>query len=552
MTATTQTDTQALQAAVPPSPPGADNAARVSEQGLRRSFMEGTWSPTLKTHAIQQIGKKRTAMAGLMDTSSNLVLQYVTQIARLYDSPPTLVHTDKSGLEVLQTHLEQSRCWGLAARNQQWTLALREGLLFAGWHGGDEKDGGRLVVRQVSADFVFGEPHPNDPTQFGLLYEARRRDVLVDAETGRRKKQWTWDVWDVREPVEDAHPASPEANRPSFRILDSNRRGDLTAQFVDPAEWEGAAYPYRDLGNQPVIPAVLYHASPHDGLWAWCEGSEVIFGTLQDGLNWTQVNHGFKVGSFRQRYIAGGRIKGGVVKEVSGSGGDKVETFTADPAVALEIASEGGDAVSVGEWGESVDISKAEQFARNYGKRLAVHFGLSPADVSFEARSPQSGVSLTVSRQGQRKLQAALAPRFREGDLLLLERIAIVLGAHGIKVPQTDFQVEYAAIELSPLERKEELANIREELEMGLTTKVDAWLRLHPGSTEADAKRALKEIAKEIEAENEAAPPSAPAPGAGPEGSGGLDGGDALGADVDPKVVDPPGSSGTVGGDPPA
>ena len=548
-------DAMTLSTATPPQPPGADDRARVEEQGRRRSILEGIWRRLLELHALQQLKEKRAAMVGIVDTSSNLALQFVVQISHLHSpAPPKVIHTDKAGLDTMQTHLESSRCWGLANRNQRFTLLLREGVMITGWHGGKEKDGGRLVVRQVSADFTWGTPHPNDPTQFGTFWEARERDVIVD-EKGTTKRRWTWDVWDVRDPDPDAPEGSLDAQRPWFRIFDAERKDhDLTAQFVEPEEWTGAAFPYRDVNDQPVIPAVLYHASPHDGLWAWTEGSEIVFGTLQDGLNWTMVNHGFKVGSFRVRYIAGGKIKGGVVKEITATaGGEKVETHTVDPGVALEIASDGGDTVTVGEWGESVDISKAEQFARNYGRRLAVHFGLSPADVSFEARAPQSGISLTVSRQGQRKLQATQAPQFKEGDLLLLERISAVLRAHDVKVPADGFGIEYAAIELSPAERKEVLENLREELEMGLISKLDAWMMLHPGATEAEGKRALKAIDKEIEAEREAAPtPAATPPQPAGDGEGGPEGDSPQAEPSAPAGPNAGGSSASSGDDPPA
>jgi len=502
----------------PPQPPSAEDQQRVAESGRRRSFLEGTWEALLRSHLVLQLGKKRSRMVGLPDISSCLLKQAVLQIAKLHTEEPTLDHADAAGLETLKEHLKESRLWGLSQRNQRLTLAANESVMFLGFQEAPDASGGHLTADVVPADFCWGEGHPQDPNQFGILYRARRRDVFVDE--GRRVEQWVWDVWDVRVPDDDAPPGSPEAQRPSFRVLSEDRKTDITRQFVDAEEWMGTAYPYRNQKGEPVIPAVLYHSEPHSSLWNAWSNSEVVFGTLQDALNWTNANHAFMRASWAQRYIGGGSIRGTVTKT---AGGEKVAVATEDPATATQIRSDGDGSLTVGQWGAAVDIDKAERFARNYGMRLAVHFGLSPADVSFESRSPSSGIALTVSRSGLRDVQKRFAPLFREADLLLLARASAVLAAHGIKVPEDGFSLEYAAVELSTLEKKEKLANLREELEMGLTTKVRAVVELNPGISDREAERLLRDVAMEIEKETaptpSPAPPSAPperVPGGGP------------------------------------
>ena len=495
----------------PPSPPSTDDQLRVKEAGRRRSVLEGTWETLLRTHLVLQLGKKRSKMVGVPDISSNLLKQVVVQVAKLYSEEPSLDHPEAAGLEVLQAHLAKAKLWGLCQRNQRLTLAVNESVMFLGFREGLDGSDGHLTADVVPSDFCFGEEHPQDPSQFGLLYRARRRDVWQSepGEATVRKEAWTWDVWDVREPDEGAPADSPEALRPSFRVLSENRRADLTSQFVDPLEWRGSAYPYRDSQGAPVIPAVLYHSEPHSSLWNPWANSEVVFGTLQDALNWTNTNHAFMRASWAQRYIAGGSIRGTVTKT---SDGEKVAVATEDPASATQIRSDGDGSLVVGQWGAAVDIDKAERFSRNYGLRLSVHFGLSPADVSFETRAPASGVALTVSREGLREVQKRYAPLFREADLRLLFLASAVLGAHGIVVPEEGYSVEYAAVELSPAERQVKLANLREELEMGLVTKVEAVMELNPGISEREAKRRLREVQREVDKEKAGAAPPAAAP----------------------------------------
>lgn len=491
----------------PPQPPNASDQQRVSEAGRRRSVLEGTWETLLRAHLVAQLGRKRSRMVGLPDISSNLLKQAVIQIAKLHIEDPNLDHPDSGGLETLKKHIVKSKLWGLAQRNQRLTLAVNESVMFLGFREGPDGKDGHLTADVVPADFCWGEGHPQDPNQFGLLYRARRRDVFMDE--GKKSEQWVWDVWDVRAPDEDAPGDSPEAQRPSFRVLSEDRRQDLTRQFVVPEEWRGDAFPYRDLNGAPVVPAVLYHSEPHSSLWNAWGNSEVVFGTLQDALNWTNTNHAFMRASWAQRYIGGGSVRGTVTKT---AGGEKVAVAVEDPATATQIRADGDGPLAIGQWGAAVDIAKAEQFARNYGMRLAVHFGLSPADVSFESRSPSSGLALTVSRAGLRDVQKRFAPLFKAADLDLLARASAVLRAHNIKVPEDGYSLEYAAVELSPAEKKEMLANLREELEMGLTTKVRAVVELNPGISEREAGRLLRDVAKEIEKEKAQEPAPTPAP----------------------------------------
>ena len=495
----------------PPAPGTPDDQSRVEEAGRRRSVLEGTWETLLRAHLVLQFGKLRSRMVGVPDISSNLLKQVVVQVSKLYSEEPSLEHADATGLEVLKEHLKKAKLWGLCQRNQRLALAVNESVMFLGFKEGPGGEGGHLTADVVPSDFCWGEEHPQDPGQFGLLYRARRRDVWT-GEGDRKIAVWAWDVWDVREPDEDADPSSPEAQRPSFRILSEDRKTDLTRQFVDPEEWRGPRFPYRDSDGAPVVPAVLYHSEPHSSLWNPWANSEVVFGTLQDALNWTSTNHAFMRASWAQRYIGGGSVRGSVTRTKDG---EKVAVVVEDPATATQIRSDGDGSLVIGQWGAAVDIDKAERFARNYGLRLSVHFGLSPADVSFESRGPASGVALTVSREGLRDVQKRYAPLFREADLLLLSKASAVLAAHGVKVPAEDYSIEYAAVELAPAERKLKLENIREELEMGLITKVEAVMELNPGISEDEAKRRLQEVKDEIEDEKPT-PSPAPEPPAGP------------------------------------
>jgi len=497
-----------------PTPPDINEQRRAREHGKRRAILEGAWSDLLGQHLRSQLGEKRAAMVGIPDISSNQLKQLSSALAVMYDRAPAITREDGSTAEDMVGVLDNARMWLLAQRNQLYTIGINDSVMACAW----SEAARHAKVRVVPPDHVWGIPDAADDGQFGVIFEARERPITID---GRQRTEWVWDVWDMREPEEPVRAPnlmeSLSAQRPFFRVLSSNLRSDLTIfAGIDPDEWSGSAYKYRDNGGMPQHPYTAYHALPRTGLWSATENSEVVFGTLQDGLNWTNTNHAFMRASWDARYVAGGKIVGG--KPV-GPVGDGMPAQTlqhmSDPTVITRIQADGDGEVKVGAWSASVDIDKAERFSRNYGCRLAVHFGLTPSDVTFDVTSPASGVSLTVSRKAVRRLQAKYAQLFRSSDLLMLKKIAIITNTHsdGPAVPQDGYLIEYSSVELSEEERTEILGNIAEEMKLGLVSRVKAYMRLNPGISEDQARVELLDILQEIADENQPSrEPSPPQP----------------------------------------
>jgi hypothetical protein len=345
------------------------------------------------------------------------------------------------------------------------------------------------VIETITADEYTYETAPGNPNRIVTIWRARRRE-FVNAK-GQREEAYFWDRWTIADPL-----------NPSLTIWTNDRRKDVTDEYVNPAEWKGAAYDRRDgkpwvkdgqvvhPQGRPILPFALYKLDGGPAVQSYYMMSEVVFGTLQVALLWTAGVHGMLRASWDQRVLLNGRIKSGTTETVTGTG-TAIRTLTADPT-SIPIID--GDNAAIGAWGASIDIEKAEKFCRYYEARLAMHFGLSPADLVIDALNPQSGASITVSQRGKRVLQIKQRPFFRRGDLQLTEVLCSVARTKGRTLKADGVKWRYVGVALTPEERQLVGSYCKAELDMGLMTLEDAWLELHPGADREQAAAAVRAV----------------------------------------------------------
>ncbi len=480
----------------PPLPPQGrpDDRRAVQEATRRLAFLDGRWAKLGEDHIRLQLGRARAAIVGSPDISENAVKTIATEIAVVYDDTPSLTHEDEAGLEILERQLAGCGRWEIAAQMQRELEVVNQALLYFSW-----ADSGRLDCTIARMDRVFFDPMPGDSRRPGRIYWARQRHVI--GKGGKAEIRWTWDVWDVR-PDQSREEGEPE--RPYFRIMDSELKNDLTSQFVEPDQWSGAAYPYRAEDGSPVLPFQLFHKKvPADGAlrdpWS---GAEVIFGTLQGCVDWTNLGHASMRASWDVRGIIGGRLQGASpARSAKDSEPSPILTIPDDPTGIKYVRHDGEGNASTFQWGSPVDIEKHEKVYHRRAARLAIHYGLSPADVSIETSGPMSGAAFYVSREGKRKASARRVPSLRRGDLESFVVVSAILRAQGLDVPEDGYRIEYGTIELSTRERREITEGGLLEVEAGLSTRLELRQRLNPGETVAESFVALarSEIEQRIE-----------------------------------------------------
>lgn len=477
-----------------PTAPTTPDAERMAEADRRLALLgEASWRELLRAHVETQLGPLRAKIVGVPDTSANLYKSVVDQTSTLYDDDPVI-----DGAPEVAEQLELGGWWGLAPTNQRFAQGLRQTLVYVGYDGAD----GHCTFRLVPPNRVTIDVAHDNPRRILRVWWARERPIPGNTSG---EEAWFWDRWD----------AAGE-----FSIWTNDRKHDMTRTFgIDPAEWSGNAYPYRDESEarRPVLPFAWYsmQASSGDSPWTPHAQSEVVFGTLQVGLLWTAAVHGVLRASWDQRVLLNGRPKGGTIEKTGSGGGARF--LTPDPTSVMQIEGEGA---AIGAWGASIDMTKAEQFCRLYEARLAVHFGLSPSDLVIESLNPASGASITVSQKGKRILQARQTPAFRRGDRMLAEVVAAVLRGRGGSATASakGFRIRYPGIALTPEERQAVMVHLRQELELRLITRAEAWQLLHPGTDEKQAEAAIAKVDVELELDRaKAAVDPLAAPGAGGE-----------------------------------
>lgn len=458
-------------------------------------LVDGTWRELLAEHGQRQLGPLRARLVGEWDTSANLFSSVIDQTSIMYDEEPEQQSTDTASLEVLRDSFTKGGWWGMARDNQRYVKGLNESLVYVGW----DDEMGHATFELVPPDLITIDHAPSNKRRPMTIWRAQQRPVPGSV---TRELAWFWDRWSIA------------GGAGSYTVWSADRKKDMTTSFFDPAGWEGPAYRYRDELGRPVLPFVLYHARGGSQLWAPFKRSEVVFGTLQVGVLWTAANHGMLRASWDQRVLLNGRVRGGATQEV---GQRTIRKLTPDPTFILEVESTGGESASIGAWGASIDIDKAERFCRLYENRLAVHFDLSPSDVQIESFSPSSGASITVSQKGKRAVAKRDRMFFGQADLQLVEVVAAVNRGWGRACRASGYRLRYPGIALTPEERQVVIGYVEKEMDRGLMDETSAYQELHPGTSAEDAQadlrmQALRKVQEQIVADVTGTAPAVGAP----------------------------------------
>jgi hypothetical protein len=456
-------------------------AARWMATSLRRRLLYGAWRDDLANHIVARVGKDRAQAWGAPDMSANPFRSLCQQVAVLYDEPPIISHPDDPGgtaAALLTSALETAGAWSLMARVQRDTVGMREMLVRVDI----DEDTGELVLRPVHPDFVCARPHPTRPDAIAAIKEARLRQPEGSVP---QAQFWAWDCLDPK--------------RLEYRVTDDHGADVTESELGAPAS--GKAYPYVYDDGAPYLPYALYHAAQTGCLWDPYEGIELVDGTLNVGGHWTFWNHCVEDASWPQRYAAGWEV---VTTEAVGDPAAPRLVATVDPAVLLQLRSnlDAGQGL-IGQWAPGADPSALADAISAYERRLAAYAGLSPSDFARISGDPRSGYALAISREGQREAARRLEPQFRRGDVQLLSICAAQLNrwherhSQRIALPEKGWRIRYQALPPSPQELESKRRNVLELMDAGLMSAVEAYMELHPGLSEAEAKRAITKIRRD-------------------------------------------------------
>ena len=466
-----------------PQLPAADQK-RAEHQALRSRLLSGLWSDDLEHALDKHIKPERRAAWGIAEMSRNPFRSLSTQVGgALYSMPPIL--RGPTGGEGLLATVQASGYFQLMQRVSTDLVGIREALVRVDW-----TERGGLLHRPIPGELCIVRSRSEAPDVPVAVEELQSR---TNPKTG--KPAWAWEVLDV-----------DDLDNPVHVILSADRKEDWTEATLKGLK-SGANYQYRDMAGKPYLPVGMYHAERTGNLWDSYYGVEAVLGTLTVGVLLTFWVHGVKDGSFATVLLVGGRIVG---MEITSPSGTKTQVISTEPGSFIEVSPiEEGVQPSALQIQPGFDPEKLMGAISGFEQGLAEYAGVSAADLVRTGADPRSGASLSISREGLRASQARYEPQLRRGDLGILEISAKVLnGATSTKYPETGYSISYPSLPLSSGEVAAQTTDIVTKIAHGLMSKVDGYMRLHPGLSREQAVLELQRIQRE----NLQFPGPAPAP----------------------------------------
>jgi hypothetical protein len=340
---------------------------------------------------------------------------------------------------------------------------------------------GALQFRDVPPHLVVAQALTECPSVPVKWCEARLRvDPVKQGEA-----VWTWDVFDISDPDQPSHTIHADAG--------GSPGDDMTAAYTDESH-VGESYPWRWADGRPFLPRVLYHSRRlGSDLWDAFAGAELARGSIDCALKMSMKQHCIFDASWPSRHAVNLQIEG------AGKQGDSIVGVVADPSVVNNWGvkdSEAGQAF-FHQFAPAIDIEKLHGVITDEVHQLAVDAGIPSSDIQRIGGTARSGVAISLTNEGKRTQQRRYVPHFTPSDVEMVSKAAAMLNRFtGSSWPETGWTVTYPEVPLSPGEQKARRDDVIELLEKGLIHPVDAYRRLHPGTSKEQAQQALAEIAR--------------------------------------------------------
>lgn len=458
--------------------PTEEDRLRAEHQGLRCRMLNGRWAEDLERALDKHISKERRSAWGIAELSRNPFRSIASQVGgALYQTAPNTRGQGSAGAELVQ-RVSDVGYWQLMQRGSTDLVGLRESLVRV-----DYTERGGLLHRFVEPENVVICGVPELPDEPAHVMEQQLREAPDDS-----GEVWTWEEIDVR-----------DLDNPVHRILSADRKQDLTAPFLGGVK-SGSAFQFREASGKPYFPGVLYHAEKTGRIWDHLFGIEAVLGSLTMGVLLTFWIHGVKDGSFVTVALVNGKIVGVEVRNTDGSASSRTQVIGVEPGSFVPIQPiDPSLQPSVVQLQPGFDPLKMMEAIGLFESGLAEYAGVSPADLVRTGADPRSGASLSISREGLRSAQARFEPQLRRGDLAVLSVSAKVLNnaIDGARYPETGYSITYPSLPLSTAEVQSLREDLIAKVQAGLMSKVDAYIRLNPGTDRETAMRDLERIRKE-------------------------------------------------------
>jgi len=488
-----------------PRPDAKEEAERWDETDLRHRIMIGQWKADA-TKMCESFWDPEVAANMKSDTPDigiNPAKHISQEISVVYHRPPTVAaDSDEDELALLNP----PGTWAQLAELNRLTTILQECFVRLDFSA----EGKKLTYRVVTPSFIEAWAYDWDPSIPCKIRETRWRDgVVLDGE-------WTRETWDVTEPDDPRFTVE--------RWVDDGGKAAAWQETDDyqPENVPEGGYPYVDKAGKGILPYPIYHKRVKQQLWNWQADPEIIDGTLRVAAYATMWGHGYRNANYRNVHAVDMEPMSMKLDRRSGSG-EQVGRIVSDPT-SITRWTRKNPAGGFFEMQATVDPLQALQALQMKISSLAIYMGLSSTDIEVSG-SPESGVALSIRKEGKQEQQQQQIEPYRMADQRRLATAARMLNSYmGTNLPENpeDYSVVYVPIAKSPAQIEAELKRVDAMTERGLADEIDQLRVFHPEMTEEQAEERLVQVAERkarlaakramIEAEMPTKPPPPPRP----------------------------------------
>lgn len=476
-----------------PRPTDPSEQARWQESGLRNRMLHGQWREDAQGTLERFYDRDVADFLPAAVIGFNPFKSFSSEVNTLYADPPSLQFGSPSGTPTAGSlrRLNLAALWAQQQETLLNVIGIRDCYLRRSW----DAAGQRVRYRVVTPDCIQASAPDEDPQQPNVVWELRKRSGIHNSAFDPSQHYWCWDRWDLSDP-----------DRPQFQIVHPSKGGadaelvDLTTTIQPALADAPGRWPYWTEGapgaGDPIWPWTAYHHRISSRLHDPYDGTELVDGTLIIAALWTFWVGGFRDVAHGQPYLIDLTPKG-VRVDQAGSGQRYV---TASPLHYMEFQSmDPARAGSVGQLASRMDVAASAESIAGFAASLALHAGLSPADVSIgnAGLSRTSGVAIEVSRGGKRRAEKQLIAPMRIGDQHNLAHAAQLANAYGsgsaLPVDPDAYGIVYVRTGQTADEVRAELDEITMLSDAGLLHPADAIRRFRPDLTrEAAEVEAIK------------------------------------------------------------
>lgn len=477
----------------------AENQARCEYYRVRHQLLTEDFEEEMVEWLEETVGIDISQQWGIPDTALNPIASGTRQLVTpgLYGRRPTAHAPDAAGEALVGPggYFDRAGMW----TRGQWVqyLAVGAGIVFRRLAVRTDpiRDEAALVDTVVLPHNVVPFVDPEDPMRLIGIWHLRVRTVRNPL-TKRTECFYAWDQWHLHPDgtgsltvAECGYDGQPKKDR-SYDCL-------IGADGM-PGPQVGPRFPALDDEGRAFLPWVVYRAVDTGEFWPIWRRS-MHRGTLRACAHWTYTSRSALFATGEHVIITG--IDAEAFPGVNVTRGDGDQQTALSPIHSMPVhpgtltfaplsVREGSTLQSISV-GPGVNLPNLAEFANMYNMLLQLADGLHPTDATRQSANPTSGAALEISARSRREFSAQVTPLFRQADTELIQKAAWLLSGVGIETPADGYSIEYHTIPLSPSEQEDLRADLQWEEERGQISPIDIHLRLHPGKTAEQAKKAI-------------------------------------------------------------